>query len=249
MEKTTFQILLEEDGEIKLVRALLKCNAPFKKYPDFGVWSYFLNSRSDVTVFEAGPKYLSLNPFLRRFSQKTNNANIVIECLEKYFPQKTIRQILLSHYHFDHSEAAPELQQKIYEKFGNVPPIRIHRNDAGAEKLFKVFNSGLKSVFRKAGYRKWLMGKCVEDNEKIEGTDFIVKHIPGHTDGTIALVNEKQKIAICGWWIRKIKDPIVRTVQEYLVDEDSESFPEILKKLKGKGYTFYFYHPKLQYFK
>ena len=39
---------------------------------------------------------------------------MIIKTLKEHFSNKTISEIYVSHYHFDHSENAPELQNKIY---------------------------------------------------------------------------------------------------------------------------------------
>ncbi len=244
MPKPSFEILLSENEKIILARVLSKFDLPFKKYPDFGTWSYIINTDKGLIIFDVGPKYNSFLPILRSFAKKTNNAEIIINTVKKYFPGKPIREILISHYHFDHSEAAPELQQKANENFGFLPPIRIHKNDTESKRFVKIFKSGLSCVFKKAGCQNWKMGENLEDGENINGTNFTVSHAPGHTTGSVALVNEKKKIVICGWWTEGIKNLIVRNILEKLTEEDKKNISISIRKIRKLGYSFYFYHPE-----
>ena len=243
MKKTFSEILLQDENEIKLARVLTTFDLPFRKYPHFGTWSYLLNSNDGIIVFDTGPHFNSF--LIRTEKNKTNNANKIIETIQKYFPNKTVREIIISHYHYDHSECAPELQKKVFEQFGNTPPIRIHIEDSGDKKLLKVFNSSLKKVFNNAGFKKWTMGDFVEHNEEIKGTNFKIKHTPGHTHGNISLVNKKDKIAIIGWWAKDLYHPILSAIPCYLLNEDGSSMPKTIQKIqsKYKDFTLYYYHP------
>ena len=115
------EIILEDKGEIKVARVLLKYNLPVSKYPEFGTWCYLINAKKKIVVFDTGPKFKAFRPMFRKFSKNLNNDDLIMQTLEKYFPGKTVREIIFSHFHYDHSELAPELQIRIKKKFGNIP--------------------------------------------------------------------------------------------------------------------------------
>lgn len=246
MTKLITQILLKEKEEIKLARVLLQFDVPLQKYPKFGIWSYLLNSKNGITIFDTGPKYNTLSPICKTKYQETNNANKVIYALDKYFPNKKVNQIILSHYHFDHSECAPELQYKLKEKFGKVPPIRIHKEDFKSRKIFGIYKNNIAKIFLRAGYSRWNIGDFVKHDEDIEDTGFTIKHLPGHTHGCIGLVNEKYNIMIGGWWINKIEDPIVRKIMS-VINENNSKLENTIQQYKDKDYKLYYYHPKLNF--
>ncbi len=244
-EKVVSEILLKKNNNVKLARVLLLFNTPIKKYPNFGVWCYLIYSDTGVIVFDTGPKYKTSVPFvrMRRHFRENNNVDIILQTLDKYFPGKTIREILLSHYHFDHSETAPELQQRVYEEYGNIPPIRLHINDYYQRKFMRLYRDSLGKLYKKAGYDNWSIGKFVEDNEVIDGTNFVVKHLPGHTTGTIGLVNDKDKVVICGWWAQEVDNKLIKIMMKFL-DEDLQELKNSSKKVQFEDYKYYYYHPK-----
>ncbi len=240
----TFEILIKENKKIVLARLLLKHDALLIKYPKFGVWCYFLNTKNRVVLIEPGPKYNSLSPFLRRYLKKTHNADLILKTLKKHFPNKTISQIYVSHYHFDHSENAPELQNKVQKQFGNLPLIKIHKYDVEKKKMLKVFNTSLNDRYRSAGYKKWKFGTFVKNNEKILGTEFVVKHIPGHTTGSIGFISKKHRVTISGTWLDKEKDPL-KWYFCNIIDEDNENVEKSVKKVSLTEYKHYFFHPDI----
>ena len=42
------EIILEDKGEIKVARVLLKYNLPVSKYPEFGTWCYLINAKKKI---------------------------------------------------------------------------------------------------------------------------------------------------------------------------------------------------------
>ena len=240
-----FEILVRENKKTILARLLLKHDALFIKYPEFGVWCYFLSTKNGVVIIEPGPKYNSLSPFLRRIFKKTHNADLILKTLKKHFPNKTISEIYVSHYHFDHSENAPELQDKVHKHFGNTPLIRVHKNAIEKKKLLKFIDTSLKRTYKSAGYRKWKLGDFVKDNEKIPGTDFVVRHIPGHTTCSIGFISKKHKVTISGTWLDKEKDPLKWHFCN-LIDEDNVNVEKSVKKINLNDYKHYFFHPDIK---
>lgn len=246
--KLISEVLVTEKNMPKVVRVLLKFNIPIRKYPDFGVWCYLLDAGKDIVIFDSGPKYQSGTPILmlRKFTKKSHNSERIFHTLNKYFPDKTVREILLSHYHYDHSELAPELQQKIYEMYGNTPPIRLYSLDMSDNKrLMKIYKDSINKVYRKAGYESWVFGQPIKDNESIKGTDFFIKHIPGHTCGTVGVISHKYKTIICGWWINPIDNPIVK-IAVSAINENKKLLEQSIKKVQYESYNYYYYHPEIK---
>jgi len=243
--KLISEVIVKENNVPKVVRVLLKFNIPIRRYPNFGVWCYLFDTGKDVVIFDSGPKYQSGMPILlfRRFTKKSDNSDRILSTLKKYFPDKTIREILLSHYHFDHSELAPELQNRVYDMFGNTPPIRLHSSDMDDNKrLMKIYRDSINKIYKKVGYESWVFGQPIKDNEVVKGTDFFVTHLPGHTCGTVGLISHKYKTVICGWWVNHVDNPLVRIATK-AVNENKKMLEESIKKIQFDSYTYYFYHP------
>ncbi|MCM2324858.1 MAG: MBL fold metallo-hydrolase [Candidatus Woesearchaeota archaeon] len=243
--KTVSEIIIKENKKIRFARVLLRFNIPIRKYPDFGTWCYLIDTPNGVVAFDSGPKYDTLSPFFRPMFYKTDNAETIVSILKRYFPGKTIREILLSHYHFDHSEAAPQLQKIIKKDFGNLPPIRLHKEDQNPKKLMKLFPEDLNIIFRRAKEQEYTIGMPVKDNERIIGSNFKIIHLPGHTTGTIGLQNDKDKIIVCGWWVKKYESRAVKIAMS-LIDEDKKLLIDTIRKLDMPGYRFYYFHPVIK---
>jgi glyoxylase-like metal-dependent hydrolase (beta-lactamase superfamily II) len=105
--------------------------------------------------------------------------------------------ILLTHGHFDHIEALPPLYRH-YSDMGAVPQVAIHGDDRiylGADSL-----AAHRRSFAAAGApyyvdQLWLpmpdADTVLADGDKIK--IFTVLHLPGHTRGSVAFFDEKNK--------------------------------------------------------
>ena len=240
MPNSTYEVLLKNDTESLLSRILLEFDLPFKKYPYFGTWCYFLADKSSLTIFDVGPKFKG---FLGRSTKPTHNANKIIKTIRKYFPAHDIKQIILSHYHFDHSQSAPELQQQIKQEFGYTVPIRISPNDLKTKTNYlKFFNNSLEKIFLETGDLKWKIGKPLKNNEKVEKTTFSIKFAPGHTSGNIVLISHKYKVIIGGWWLKK-RHTFIDKLNYILVNEDNQHLKKTKRELQSLEFKTYFHHP------
>ncbi len=238
--KTNPQVLLVEEGKILLARVLLHFDLPFKKYPEFGVFSYLIPWRKGVHVFDAGPAIDPLEYFLGIRIARPDNSSPIIDAVRDLFPKKPITDIILSHYHFDHSQNAPHLQKKAHDVFGILPPIRLHHNDI-EDKRFMFAPSSLRLVLEKAGNRSWKLGKPLEEG-RLEGTGFDIIHTPGHTSGTVSLIDRKRKIAIVGYWARS--QPFFLDMANSMIHEDKKNLKDS-RTLFTDDLTFYYHHPKI----
>ncbi|HDS11769.1 MAG TPA: MBL fold metallo-hydrolase [Candidatus Wirthbacteria bacterium] len=238
------EILLQKGERVVLARVLLAYRLPFRKYPKFGTWSYLLDAGEEVVIFDTGPRRYNFAPFFANLRSLTYNSSRIMAACDLYYPGKPIREIILSHYHFDHAEVAPELQSLAAQRFGELPPIRIHEADFEGNKFLHLFNYNLAKVYEKAKYKEWLLGDFVKDDEEIGGTDFIIKHLPGHTSGTIGLYNEPDQIMICDWGIRDLKGLLALGLK--FVNEANAQLRDSHQWLKELDYTFYHFHPDVE---
>jgi glyoxylase-like metal-dependent hydrolase (beta-lactamase superfamily II) len=236
------EILVQHDGDILAMRVLLKFWLPMKRYPENGVWSYLIKVKDGVVVFDIGAE----KGF---WIKRTKNVKAVMEAVEEYFPDQKISDILISHYHYDHAGGAPLLQKMAEEKWGYKPAIRIHEKDCQVKKIWKVRKSSLVKLFEKSGVKSWKLGRWLKDGESVRGSEWIVKHTPGHTSGTVSLVNGREKIIIGSWLNAEIENRLVRWVQGKFIDEARDEFCETEKmvdKLKCLGYARYYLHPMIK---
>ena len=240
--KRVHEILVVHGDKVQMVRILLKFWLPLKKYPENGVWSYLIKVKDGVVVFDIGAE----KGF---WIKRTKNVKAVMEAVKEYFPGQEIKEILLSHYHYDHAGGAPLLQKMAEEEWGYKPMIRIHMNDGQEKRVLKVKKSSLLKLFEKSGVKNWELGKWLEDGEVIRGSDWIVKHTPGHTSGAVSLINGKEKIIIGGWLNKEIENRLMRWAQKKFIDEDKQDYCEtekVVDKLKCMGYKHYYLHPMIK---
>lgn len=126
-----------------------------------------------------------------------STSEMTIETVDKYFPGEKIAEIDIGHWHIDHSEDAPRLQQKAFEKWGFRPPIRIHQKD----RLFPDADGspgGAEQVFKDACFLdgSWQWGEDLKDGQYLAGTSFKILHTGCHTYGMTNVVSDQEKLGI-----------------------------------------------------
>ena len=104
----------------------------------------------------------------------------------------TPEKILLTHGHLDHAGGAAELK----ERLGGIPIEGPHQADKflldGLEAQgMSMGMMGLRSVTPD----RWL---AEGDTVSVAGTTFKVLHCPGHSPGSVVLVNDAQRFALVG---------------------------------------------------
>ena len=104
----------------------------------------------------------------------------------------SVEKILLTHGHIDHAGAAAELK----EKLGGIPIEGPHTADKflldGLAEQAKAF--GVRGV-RSVTPDRWL---AEGDSVEVPGASFAVLHCPGHSPGSVVLVNAAQRFALVG---------------------------------------------------
>jgi len=240
------EVLLTKRGQPSAVRVLLRMNAIVYRYPDYGVWCYLFRSSRGIVVFDPGPRFLAPLGGRGIFGRKSGNTERILAALDAYFPGEPVLYIAASHYHFDHVENAPDLQVALRKRQGTLPPIRLHKAEYGeGKRLLHIFPTSLTRVFYKSGYRSFRLGTPIRDGEFIPGTSFRFIHTPGHTRGNIAIISDKEKLFVGGYWAVRHAD-LARIVAGLtrLADEYPEGFARTRQRLpQGDDYRMYTYHP------
>ncbi len=104
----------------------------------------------------------------------------------------TVEKILLTHGHIDHAAGAAELKGKL----GDVPIEGPHKAD-------KFLLDGLSAqglAMGLLGARNVTPDRWLEEGDEVSaaGASFSVLHCPGHSPGSVVLVNAAQRFALVG---------------------------------------------------
>ena len=103
-----------------------------------------------------------------------------------------VEKIILTHGHIDHAGGAAELK----EKLGGVPIEGPHRADQFLLEGLSAQGSAYGFAdTRNVSPDRWL---SEGDSVSMAGLSFAVLHCPGHSPGSIVLVNEAQRLALVG---------------------------------------------------
>ena len=103
-----------------------------------------------------------------------------------------VEKIILTHGHIDHAGGAAELKDRL----GGVPIEGPHQAD-------KFLLDGLNAQARAyalADTRNVTPDRWLAEGDKVSlaGVDFAVLHCPGHSPGSVVLVNETARLALVG---------------------------------------------------
>jgi hydroxyacylglutathione hydrolase len=106
-----------------------------------------------------------------------------------------VEKILLTHGHIDHAGGAAELKTKLAAKFGNVLIEGPHLADKflldGLQKQGQQYGFDAKNVTPD----RWLVDG---DTVTVAGHVFDCLHCPGHSPGSIVMVNKTQQFTLMG---------------------------------------------------
>lgn len=116
------------------------------------------------------------------------SADLLFEIVKKR--NIKVNGIILTHTHWDHSGDASQLR-----KLTNAP-VMVHKDDE-----YRLLNPNENTIMQ----LPVTIEPCVPDNYlndgdilSLDNIDFEVRHTPGHTQGSICLVNHNEKIVIAG---------------------------------------------------
>lgn len=152
----------------------------------------------------------------------------------EFLAQKQIRPrvVVLTHGHLDHCAALPELMEAWKD---NPPLVAIHGADAaylgrrGEETNRSLFAAiGAPSFF--ANYWRYMPEPDIllEDGQKLDGTEFVVLHTPGHSAGSICLYDKASANLISGDTL--FRDGVGRTDGP---DSDYHALGDSLRRLSA----------------
>ena len=123
-----------------------------------------------------------------------------------------VEKIILTHGHIDHAVGAAELK----EKLGGIPIEGPHQADKFLlDGLTAQGRSYALADSRNVTPDRWL---TEGDSVSIAGLTFAALHCPGHSPGSIVLVNEAQRLALVGDVLFREALPEGRAAPENLVD-------------------------------
>jgi glyoxylase-like metal-dependent hydrolase (beta-lactamase superfamily II) len=246
MDAPVIEVVSRYRGNVTVARVLLYMHTIVYRYPRFGVWCYLIRSGKNVVVFDAGPRFGSL--FGGKWGKDVGNTSRILTALDRYFPGIPVSYIAASHYHFDHVENAPYLQQQLAGRQRSMPPIRVHARELEPKRFLHLFPHSLVGVLKSAGYKTWKMGKPIRDGESIPGSSYRFIHCPGHTSGNLALRSDTEKVVIGGYWaVPQKKVGLVARLVTSFVDEATADFSKTKRMLRGsETYRIVCYHPTLR---
>ncbi len=123
------------------------------------------------------------------------NAKKIVEYIQKIGRQPSnVSTIILTHYHLDHTGSVKELKDLTNAK------VAVHEKDAdyvsGKKPLPKPKNLLVRAVSSFVKLTPVHPDILLKDNDKIGQLTII--HIPGHTLGSIALLDETKKVLFVG---------------------------------------------------
>jgi glyoxylase-like metal-dependent hydrolase (beta-lactamase superfamily II) len=161
----------------------------------------------------------------------SGNAQKTAAYIQKLGFQPTdVKTIILTHSHIDHMGSVKELKELTHAK------LAVHIEDAdyvSGKKplpkpkniLFRAAASFIKPAFAEADV-------TLKDGDKIEGLTVI--HVPGHTPGSIALLDEEKKVLFAGDTIRYDGEKVSGAPEQLSIDPDK--LKESIRKIAALNF-------------
>jgi len=158
----------------------------------------------NITCLVVGP--ISTNCWIYRIDEKNaavidpgDEADEIISALKE--SSLAPKYILLTHGHFDHIAALPELAKAFAEQ---KPQIAIHRLDAQylGPDAFKAHSISIKAAMGSSSLIGDFENGLPSPDRLLEEGDtigpFTVLHLPGHTQGSVAFWDKEAKVLFSG---------------------------------------------------
>lgn len=139
------------------------------------------------------------------------NAGKIVDCVQMLgFRPSDVKHIILTHHHRDHVGSALELRNL------TTAPIAAHADDAD-------FISGKKAAPLPGGRARpavlvdpVLVNIVLRDGDRISG--LTVHHAPGHTPGSMMLLDEKRGVLFAGDTLRYDGTRVTSAPEEFTLD-------------------------------
>ncbi len=145
------------------------------------------------------------------------NAQKTVEYIQKIGHQPAdVKTIILTHFHMDHMGSAKELKDLTNAK------VAVHTEDAdyvsGKKPLPKPKNILFRAVSSFVKPAPVQVDIILKEGDKIAGLTLI--HTPGHTPGSIMLLDEKRKVLFAGDTLRYDGKKVSGTPEQFSTDSN-----------------------------
>lgn len=145
----------------------------------------------------------------------SGNAEKTVGYVQKIGHQTAdVKTIILTHFHMDHMGSARELKKLTHAK------LAVHAEDAdyvsGKKPLPKPRNLLFRAVTSFIKPEPVEVDIALRDGDKIEGLTVI--HVPGHTPGSIALLDEEKRVLFAGDTLRYDGKKISGAPEQFSLD-------------------------------
>ena len=165
----------------------------------------------NVYLVEDGEKLILIDTGLPRNDKKITK---YIEGLGR--KPTDVSTIVLTHFHIDHVGSAKKMKELTNAK------VAVHELDAdyvagkkAPPKPKNLMFKALSSVFKAAPVEPELL---LKDNDKVGR--LIVIHTPGHSEGSISLLDAERKVMFAGDAIRFMNGKIMGSPEQFTLDMD-----------------------------
>lgn len=130
------------------------------------------------------------------------------------YEPSSVSTIILTHFHIDHVGSAKKMQELTNAK------IAVHEAEADVvaakkspPKPKKLLIKALNSIFKATPVEPNLL---IKDGDKISG--LLVIHTPGHSEGSISLLDEKRKVMFVGDAVRFVDGKVEGPPEGFTLD-------------------------------
>jgi len=159
----------------------------------------------------------------------SGNAEKILEYIQKMGPQPSeVTSIVLTHFHMDHTGSLKELKSMLPNA-----KVAAHEADAdyisGNKPMPKPKNLLFRAVSSFMKPEAVAVDLTLKEGDKIAGLS--VLHTPGHTPGSIALLDEKRKALFVGDTLRYDGKKVTGASSQFSLDrvQEKESIGKISK--------------------
>jgi glyoxylase-like metal-dependent hydrolase (beta-lactamase superfamily II) len=156
----------------------------------------------------------------------SGNAKKIVEYIQKLGRQPTdVKTIILTHFHMDHMGSAKELKELTHAK------LAVHAEDAdyvsGKKQMPKPKNILIRAAASFIKPAPADVEIILKEGDKISGLTVIP--VPGHTPGSIALLDEERKVLFSGDTLRYDGKKVSGAPEQFSLDlaKEKESIRKI----------------------